>query len=289
MTEDFDQVKKDDAAPAAAADETGAPAPETAAPAEPNGAPEPAEKKKKTGAGKKILVPAVIALCVVALFFVGLGVWGYSVTVSRRNLPNVYVGEVAVGGMTRAETEAALDALDWAAAESRRLTVSLPAETAFDVGYVRAGMAVGREEAVDAACAYGHDGSVFGNLFKYWRANFFATDLLQTARTPDLDYIRACVLGGQQEMNRRLSVDLWKADTEAPCSAASRSPPTGCAPRSRTRCVPERRACASRRCARSPPRRTSRPSTTGCTSSRSTPTIPTTSTSCPRSWAATST
>ena len=119
MTEDFDQVKKDDAAPAAAADETGAPAPETAAPAEPNGAPEPAEKKKKTGAGKKILVPAVIALCVVALFFVGLGVWGYSVTVSRRNLPNVYVGEVAVGGMTRAETEAALDALDWAAAESR--------------------------------------------------------------------------------------------------------------------------------------------------------------------------
>ena len=215
MTEDFDQVKKDDAAPAAAADETGAPAPETAAPAEPNGAPEPAEKKKKTGAGKKILVPAVIALCVVALFFVGLGVWGYSVTVSGRNLPNVYVGEVAVGGMTRAETEAALDALDWAAAESRRLTVSLPAETAFDVGYVRAGMAVGREEAVDAACAYGHDGGVFGNLFKYWRANFFATDLLQTARTPDLDYIRACVLGGQQEMNRRLSVDLWKADTEA--------------------------------------------------------------------------
>ena len=48
MTEDFDQVKKDAAAPAAAADETGAPAPETAAPAEPNGAPEPAEKKKKS-------------------------------------------------------------------------------------------------------------------------------------------------------------------------------------------------------------------------------------------------
>ena len=205
MSDAFDQVNKD-AASAEKTAETGASAPETA---------EAAEKKKKTGAGKKLIVPAAIALCVLALVFAGLGMWGYSISVSGRNLPNVYVGGVAVGGMTRAETEAALDALDWDAAESRKLTVSLPADTDFEVGYVRAGMALGRDQAVDAACAYGHDGGIFGNLFKYWRANFFAADLLQETRTPDRDYIRSCVLGGQQALNRRLSVDLLKADTEA--------------------------------------------------------------------------
>ena len=140
MSDAFDQVNKD-AASAENTAETGASAPETA---------EAAEKKKKTGAGKKLIVPAAIALCVLALVFAGLGMWGYSISVSGRNLPNVYVGGVAVGGMTHAETEAALDALDWDAAESRKLTVSLPADTDFEVGYVRAGMALGRDLAVDA-------------------------------------------------------------------------------------------------------------------------------------------
>ncbi len=215
MTDAFDQVKKD------AAPEEQAERPETAVPAEETGAeapkaPAPAEKKKRRAAdGRRIMIPLAVVLCVLALLFAGIGVWGYSVSVNGRNLPNVYVGSVPVGGMTRAETEAALDAVDWAAAEKRTLTVSLPADASFTVGFVRAGAAPGRDQAVAAACAYGHDGDVFGNLFKYLRAHFFAHDVLQGTPTLDRDYIRECVIGGLQEMNRRLSGDLWKADTEA--------------------------------------------------------------------------
>ena len=88
MSDAFDQVNKD-AASAESADGTGAQSPETA---------ESTEKKARTGVGKKLIVPTAIALCVLALFFAGLAMWGYSVSVSGRNLPNVYVGDVAVGG-----------------------------------------------------------------------------------------------------------------------------------------------------------------------------------------------
>ena len=212
MTDAFDQVKKE-TAPTAGTDGTGTPAPETAAPAPEAAA--PAEKKKKRISGKKLLVPLAVAVCVLALLFAGIGVWGYSISVSDRNLPNVFVGSVPVGGMTRSETASALEAVDWTAAEAEKLTVTLPAGASFDVGYVRAGMALGRDEAIAAACAYGHDGDVFGNLMKYLRAQLFAHDVLQQTAGPDMDYIRECAIGGLQEMNRRLTGDVWKADMEA--------------------------------------------------------------------------
>ena len=78
-----------------------------------------AEAKPRPRRGRKLLLTAVVVFCVLALVLAGLGMWGYSLTVSPRNLPQVYIDGVFVGGMTRQETQAALERDNWDAWDGR--------------------------------------------------------------------------------------------------------------------------------------------------------------------------
>ena len=91
-----------------------------------------AAPEKKRGLKRALLTIAAV-LCVLALLVCGAAVWGYTVSVSDKNLPNVYVDGVFVGGMTREETAAALTAAGFDAMEDAQLSVSLPAGAGFTV------------------------------------------------------------------------------------------------------------------------------------------------------------
>jgi len=173
-----------------------------------------AEGKPRPRRGRKLLLTAAILLCVLALVTAGLGVWGYSLTVSPRNLPQVYIEGVFVGGMTREETADALERDNWSEHAGDQLAVNLPAGAGFTVDYLASGAALSAAEAVDLACAYGHDGGVFQNLFTYVKNYLHPVDVAQEERPLDEAYIRARIAEGQKELSKKLGQKLWEIDEE---------------------------------------------------------------------------
>ena len=172
-----------------------------------------AAPEKKRGLKRALLTIAAV-LCVLALLVCGAAVWGYTVSVSDKNLPNVYVDGVFVGGMTREETAAALTAAGFDAMEDAQLSVSLPAGAGFTVDFLRSGAVLGREQAVSAACAYGHDRDVFQNLWRSLLNRLRPVDVLESDRKLDDAYIRACCEEGAAALDRNLQKAAWVADVE---------------------------------------------------------------------------
>ena len=101
-------------------------------------------KKKPPRRGKRIALKLVLVLCCAVLLVCGAAVWGYTLSVNGRNLPQVYVNGVYVGNMTPEETAAALRQAKWDALEGESLAVSLPAGAGFTVDYLRSGAVVSR-------------------------------------------------------------------------------------------------------------------------------------------------
>ena len=180
----------------------------TETPAE-NAAP---EKPKK---GKKALVIGVVVLCVLALLVCGAAVWGYTLSVGERNLPQVYVDGIFVGGLTREETVAALEKENWGELEDESLAVRLPTGAGFQVDFRQAGTALGRREAVEAAYAYGHDGDVFENLFRWLINHLMSYDAARNSRPLDEAYIRAQMDTGLLRMEQNLQRAVYVADPES--------------------------------------------------------------------------
>jgi len=173
-----------------------------------------AAPEKKKGKAKRALLITAALLCVAALLVCGVAIWGYTVSVSDRNLPNVYVDGIFVGGMTREETAAALSAARFDAMEEAQLTVTLPAGAGFTVDYLRSGAILGREQAVSAACAYGHDGDVFQNLWLSLLNRLRPVDVIEADRKLDESYIRVCCEEGAKALNQNLAKAAYVADVE---------------------------------------------------------------------------
>lgn len=171
-------------------------------------------KKAGMGLGKRLLLTLVIVLCVLTLLTCGAAFWGYSLSTNGRNLPQVYVDGIFVGDMTAEETEAALRAANFDALEDESLTVRLPAGVSFPVGYLRAGAVLSRDEAVRIACAYGHDGGVFQNLWRWLENHIRPVDVAGEERPLDEAYIRSCLDGGVHAVAEKLRGEPWRLDSE---------------------------------------------------------------------------
>ncbi len=169
---------------------------------------EPAKPKQ----GKKILATGVVVLSVLLLLICGVAIWGYTLSVSDRNLPKVYIDSIPVGGLTKEETVAALETESWGAEEAEPLSVRLPTGAGFQVDPEQAGALLGRQSAAEAAYAYGHSGDVFENLFHYLFNQLFAYDAAQQARPLDEAYIRARMDEGILRMDQNLSRAPYVAD-----------------------------------------------------------------------------
>ena len=173
---------------------------------------EPAAKPKK---GKKALVICIAVLSVLLLLVCAVAIWGYALSVNDRNLPKVYVDAIPVGGLTREETVAALEREGWGKEEDESLAVRLPTGAGFSVNLRQAGAVLGREEAAEAAYAYGHSGDVFENLFHWLFNHLFSYDVAQHSRPLDEAYIRAKMDEGILRMEQNLQRTAYVADPES--------------------------------------------------------------------------
>ncbi|MDO4989156.1 MAG: VanW family protein [Eubacteriales bacterium] len=162
--------------------------------------------------GKKAVLLTAVVLCVLVLLLSGAAVWGYMLSVSDRNLPRVYIDGIFVGGMTEAESAAALRDAHWGEDVPGTLSVTLPAGAGFSVDTIRSGAVITAEQAVAAAQRYGHTGDVFGNLFRYLANHLTAHDVVQGERTLDEAYLRSCIDEGLTRLRRNLAKSTFTAD-----------------------------------------------------------------------------
>ena len=175
----------------------------------------PAEKKAAGGAKKrKLIIILSVVLAVLALLAAGATFAGRAVTMSNTNLPNVYVGGIYVGGMTREETRAELEKQLWDKSVSGTLTVNLPLDVSFRVDYTRAGANLTAEKAVEAAYRYGHDGNWFENLLTYVKGLIAPEDISDEELTLNRDYITKLMNDGIEKFDRRIADTEYTVDEE---------------------------------------------------------------------------
>ena len=206
------------AAPETAAEETRAPAepaPEDAAVPDEQAKPEKKEKKSKGHTVVRTLLILLIVLVSLALILsVGATVCAYLITESDTNLPNVYLSGVNVGGLTKEQTAAALDAAQWDETKGGTLKVSLPEGVGFELDYLTAGAYEPKEEAVEAAFAYGHTADMFDNLYTYIRGVVEPVDLARTEFTIDRAYVAAAVDEAVDEFEALTAGEQYRINEE---------------------------------------------------------------------------
>ncbi len=125
------------------------------------------QRRKSYQERRQGMIGLVVFLIFLAVIIAGVLYAGNRITNSDRNLPKVYVDDIAVGKMTRAETENALISAGWQQKESTPLKVSTYGGVTVEISPLEAGAMIPLEQAVDAAVSYGHSGNMFRNLLAY--------------------------------------------------------------------------------------------------------------------------
>ena len=153
---------------------------------------------------KKFMVVLTIIL-VLLILILGGGLAG-SIYVAQldTNYPGLTIGTVPVGGLTKEQTAAALDAAGWADHLTTPLEVTTVGGLSFSVDPAQAGLASTSEQVAELAYAYGRDGNMFENFGTWIKCRFQPTPLPMNAQSADRDYIRSCIAQNRAEIDALL-------------------------------------------------------------------------------------
>ena len=174
-------------------------------------APKAKKKKRKKGGSAALWLILVLLLAIV-----GGGVFaGYEITQSSANLPNVYVGSIAVGKLDAAQTKAALTNQGWETRVSTPLKVTTLGGQSFEVDPVRAGAVLSVDDAVSAAHAYGHGVNIIDNLITYIKALVGAVDINAESQNISNEYIDSCINEGISAVNEYMGTEEYTVDAKA--------------------------------------------------------------------------
>jgi len=174
-----------------------------------------AAKRKKAGkAARGGLIAMIIIVSLAIILCGGAVVGGYLITNSDTNLPNVYIGDVYVGGMTREETVKALADAKWEENNGGKLTVTLPEGVSFDVDYLTAGLVLKNEQAAEQAFQYGHTDDWLQNLITYCGDLLVPKNLGQAELTLDESYVAAEVDKAVDEFDEVTKGEIYSVDQD---------------------------------------------------------------------------
>lgn len=178
--------------------------------AEPDAKPEVKDK----GRFRKLKLVLSLVLIFAALLSAAAAVGGYLITKSDTNLPGVYVDGIFVGGMTREETRAALEAQNWDETAELALRVRLPAGVSFKLDVCEAGGMLTKEKAVEAACRYGHTGNWFENLYEYAKGLLMPVDVSDEFLRLNDEYIRQRAQEGIDKFQKKTADKGYTVDSK---------------------------------------------------------------------------
>lgn len=168
----------------------------------------PVKEKKKSKA-------PLVFLLLLLLIAGGVTFAGYRITNSDINLPNVYVGDIAVGKMTEEETAATLKDAGWSKTIGTPLEVDLLGYVPFEVNSVDAGVNLSLDKAVAAAHAFGHSGNIFENFLTYCESLIRPTDINTYNEKISADYIKNQITLGCDYLNEYFGLEECRLDFEA--------------------------------------------------------------------------
>ena len=185
------------------------------APAEP--VKKPAKKrssrKRRRRAAK---IGFVVTLSVLLILVVGAAIaaviLGHNIQESGKSMPNVYVGELNVGEMTKEEIEQALLDSGWDERNSGTLTVRLPAEIEFELDFYEAGVSNRAAQVAELAYAYGHEGSDLDALRTYFDSMSNRTLIAEPELQVNDDYIRQISDDGAARFELRTAIGEYTID-----------------------------------------------------------------------------
>ena len=190
-------------------------APEKSAPAKDAAVLAAVKKKKKRRRGARGgLIALIVVMTLAILVCAGAAVGGYLISQSDTNLPNVYLGEVYVGGMTKEQTVQALEAARWETTAGGTLTVTLPEGVRFEADYLRAGVSATAEEAAEKAFAYGHTGDWVADLMTYVEDLLSPKDLGEFSFSVDEAYVVGLVDAAVDEFERVTEGEEYSVNEE---------------------------------------------------------------------------
>ncbi len=173
------------------------------------------KKKKSSGKGARGLLIGLLGVVSLALIAcIGAVAFARHVTHSQTNMPNVYLGEVSVGELTKEQTLLALEQAGWEAKRGGTLTVSLPVDVSFELDYLRAGACESAAEAAETAFRYGHGEDEFDNLLTYIHCMMDPVDLSRTEFTIDRAYVYEAVDAAVKEFEERTDGKEYIVDEE---------------------------------------------------------------------------
>lgn len=174
-----------------------------------------AAKRKKAGrAARRGLIALIVIVALAIILCGGAVVGGYLITSSPTNLPNVYIGEVYVGGMTQEQTVKALEDAKWEEKAGGTLTVTLPEGVSFDLDYLTAGLVLKNEDAAAQAYAYGHSDDWMQNLITYIGDLLSPKDLSHAELTVDEKYIADKVNKAVDEFDEVTKGEIYTVDQD---------------------------------------------------------------------------
>ena len=170
-------------------------------------------RKKRRRAAK---IGFVVTLSVLLILVVGAAVaavvMGHSIHESDKTLANVYIGNVAVGDMTKEEVAKTLLDHGWDEENGGTLTVNLPAEINFELDYYEAGVSFTAEQMAEFAYTYGHDGTDMDSLMAYIDGMSNKVDVIDQELQINEEYILHKVEDGAARFEVRTSFGEYTLD-----------------------------------------------------------------------------
>lgn len=151
---------------------------------------------------------------VLSLIFIGATVGGYLVTANPNSFPNVYIGGLFAGNMSREQVDAVLVENNWDEQVDTALRVKLPAEVSFKLDSCQSGAKLTREQAVEAALRYGHDSNWYENLFRYLLNHIGPVDVALEDRPLNDNYIRQRIAEGTAKLGNATAEEGYTVDKE---------------------------------------------------------------------------
>ena len=176
-----------------------------------DGAPKPKKKRRKKSGGAALWLILVMLLAIIGGGFFA----GYEITQSSANLPNVYVGSIAVGKLNAEQTRDALNNQGWETRVSTPLKVTTLGGQSFEVDPVKSGVVLSVDDAVSAAHAYGHSANIIDNLLTYIKTMFGAVDVNALGQNISNEYIDSCISGGVAAVNEYMGTEEYTVDAKA--------------------------------------------------------------------------
>ena len=161
---------------------------------------------------KKFMVFVTVVLIVLILILGGGLAGSFYVAQLDTNYPRLTIGEIPVGGLTKDETAAALNAAGWEEHLSTPLTVTTVGGLSFTVDPFESGLAASSEEVADYAFSYGREGNMFENFGTWLKCKFRPVSIEMEAQNANREYIRSCIAENATEISALLGEAEYTPD-----------------------------------------------------------------------------